>query len=54
MRELLAHGADVNIKGISNLSVLMVASAYHGHLAIVRMLCDVPGVMLLFAATTRV
>ena len=45
MRELLANGADVNIKSKTGLTPLMFASTW-SLLAIVRLLCDAPGVDL--------
>ena len=45
MRELLAHGADVNIKDKHGWTLLMRASI-NGHLAVVRLLCDAPGIDL--------
>ena len=45
VRELLAHGADVNIKAKDGSTPLMRAS-YEGHLTVVRLLCDAPGIDL--------
>ena len=45
MRELLAHGADVNLKDKHGWTPLMMASI-SGHLAVVLLLCDAPGIDL--------
>ena len=45
VRELLAHGADVNIKSKNGLTPLMWASNW-GKLNVVRLLCDMPGIDL--------
>ena len=45
MRELLAHGADANIKAKDGWTPLMSASC-SGFLAAVRLLCDAPGIDL--------
>ena len=45
MRELLAHGADVNIKATDGWTPLIWTS-FFGNLAVVRLLCDAPGIDL--------
>ena len=45
VRELLAQGADANIKNEDGFTPLMWA-IYYGHLAVVRLLSDAPGVDL--------
>ena len=45
VRELLAHGADVNTKAKNGWTPLMNAS-FRGHLAVVRLLCDTPWIAL--------
>ena len=45
VRELLAQGADVNVKARDHFTPLMMAS-YNDNLGVVRLLCDVPGVDL--------
>ena len=45
MCELLAHGADVNIKDEGGWTPLTSASS-EGHLAVVHLLCDAPEIDL--------
>ena len=45
VRELLAHGTDVNIKS-KNGSTAVISASYYRHVAVVRVLCDVPGIDL--------
>ena len=46
MRELLAHGADVNIKGIHISWTPLTLASHASHLAVVRLLCDAPEIDL--------
>ena len=50
VRELLAQGADLNIRDENGFPPLMMAS-YFRRLAVVRLLCDAPGVDLAMRGT---